>query len=239
MKNSFSRKLFFMTCFVFVGYQIKADDYIDSAAHTNIEFRYKNLIDSGKLKANIYGLTSVLIDLTDSEDGKIYDEVIKYFISHGCDINEKFDYKKLFIEFFPKYINLIDEDFELSQNEKQEEADEIKEEAEKVFNSNILIKLFLYFHHGIMIFAASSDNPYLVKALIENGADVNNLGGLASFFKFGSDYELITEGYFCSSESYKDAILDVVKHIYKNNSYMNQAIMYVCMSKQMYKKINE
>jgi hypothetical protein len=179
MEKSFLRKMLFVVCFVFVGSSAKADYRGCNTDHAKIEFMYKDLIDSGKLKADIYGLASVLIDLADAgytENRMIYDEVIKYFISHGCDINQRFDFKKLLTEFFPEYFNLIDKDFKLSQDEMQEEADEIKEETDKVFNSNILAKLFFYFHHGILTFVVGSDNPYLVQALIENGVDVTSFG---------------------------------------------------------------
>jgi hypothetical protein len=241
MEQTFLRELLFLVCFTLVGYQLKADT---SKAVTvvvsqfKIESEYKKLIESGKLQANIYGLAAVLTDIQET-DTKTYDEVIKYFVSHGCDIREKLDIKKFMTEYGATYGYLTGKYTHKSQDEIQK----LIQEAEKMLNSNILTKLFCYFNHGIMTYVSGAPaNPYLVQALIQNDADINNLGGILNFFRYTKDYELITGNKACPcglKDDYLDVSLDVAKHIYKNNSYINRAIMYVLMSKKMYQKISE
>lgn len=242
MKNRFFKELLFMACCVIVGHQIKTDSLQGNALiehRFKIEHEYKQLIDSGKLTPNIYNLMIILLNIQ-ADNKKIYDEVIKYFIAHGCDIHETVDCGT-FCEYSVKFANLNGR----FVCKTQEEIQKLIKEAEEKIKSDILTKMFTCFKHGIMTYIAGSpENPYLVKALIDNGANINNLGGMMNFFKAVKSYDYLAEGHGCScdgcdNKKFQKASFDVAKYIYRNNSYINRAIMYLAMSKQMYEKINE
>lgn len=238
MEKVFLRELLFMICFALVGYQLKAADKINVVDQKNTVVNYKDLISSGKLDANIYGLAAILTEM-EANDVHSYDEVIKYFVAQGCDINEKLDIKKFMTEYGIKYGYATGKYLHKSQ----EEIQKLIQEAEQNLNSNILTRLFCYFNHGIMTYVSGAPaNPYLIQALIQNRANVVNLGGILNFYRYAKDYELLDEGASCSCcvpINYKDTCLSISKYIYKNNSYINKAIMYSLISKKMYKKINE
>lgn len=230
MENSFLREILFVVCFALVGYQIKTE--------SNIECNYQDFIASGKLKADIYGLAAVLTDI-DPEDTQTYDEVIKYFIAHGCDIHQKLDIKKFMTEYGAKYGFLTGKYAHKSEDEIQK----LIQQAEEKLRSNILTRFFSCFNHGIMTYIAGiPNNPYLAQALIKNNADIKSLGGILNFCRYSKDYEFALqqeEKDVDIDDEYKDTALDVAKNIYQKNSYINRAIMYVLMSKKMYQKISE
>jgi hypothetical protein len=239
MEQTFLRELLFLVCFALVGSQIKADTTKAVAVVVHqfkIESEYKQLIDSGKLEPNIYNLIIVLGDIPAyAKNKRIYDEIIKYFIAHGCDIHAKCD-MKTFLDYGVKYSYLNGK----FANKTQDEIQALVKEAEEKLGSDILTRFFIRFKHGIMTYVAGApENPYVVQALIDNGADVNNLGGILNFFRSAKKYDWLIEKNISELKDLETINLNIAKHIYKNNSYINRAIMYVLMSKAMYKKINE
>jgi len=239
MEKSILREILFLVCFALVGYQIKADTSksIATVVHKfKIESAYKQLIDSGKLEANIYNLIIVLGDVPASiKNKKIYDDIIKYFIDHGCDIHAKCD-MKTFLDYGIKYSYLNGK----FANKTQEEIQSLVKEVEEKLRSDILTKFFIRFNHGIMTYIAGApENPYVVQALIDNGADINNIGGILNFFRSAKKYDWLSGKNIPELQDLQNLYVNIAKHIYKNNSYMNRTIMYLLMSKAMYKKIQE
>jgi hypothetical protein len=239
MEQTFLREILFLVCFALVGCQIKAEVTKAVVAVVNkfkIESEYKQLINSGKLEANIYNLIIVLGDIpTSIKNKKIYDDIIKYFIAHGCDIHAKCD-MKIFLDHGVKYSYLNGKFANKTQDEIQAQIKEVEEKL----HSDILTKFFIRFNHGIMTYVAGApENPYIVQALIDNGADINNLGGILNFFRSAKKYDWLTGKNIPELQSLENLHINIAKHIYKNNSYINRAIMYLLMSKKMYQKINE
>lgn len=194
---------------------------------------YKSLVASGKIHPDVYGLIVTLM-ITEPTSYDEADEIIKYFIARGCDINQSIIYSEL-----KKHISNISKFYKNEETNKELTEQEITAQEPFWLKS---ISFLLRFN--LFTIACGSNNIYLLKALLNNGISVNNWGGTAAFLNYTNEYDLINSAHYCTEclpKDYSDTILDIIKNIHTKSSFCTRSCLsayaYLATSKNSYNKI--